>query len=397
MEKSEEFTNLTIMLAAYRMGVSNGLDSQAALESARDARYKINPDNASDNKSYWARAPLGRVAMQLKGYGIAMATMLYADSRDSIKIIRDKAAGREVNQSDLIAAKRLAGVISMHALLSGVAGVPFLVASPMLALAYALSGGLDDEDDLPVADYLRNRITDAYGESVARTLFSGVLGEGISSRVSIDNLILDTKGSGSPSQEADDLVKKLMGPSIGGIWNGYKNYRMYTADEKTAFDSIKTSIPASAANILKSYELYTDDGQSFNKSGNPLLKENLSNVDMLGQMIGLRPADLSFAKSQESAIRQDIAKIDAQRRLALNLYRDVVMLSANNKDTEAALEMYNTVKEFYNGKYPEYQIDEKAEATAKKRALNSSDERLISLSDKKHQQVSGRIKWAFTE
>jgi hypothetical protein len=397
IEKSEEFTNLSILLSAYRMAKRKGASEADALTQARDMRWQVNPANSSENKSLWARTPVGRVMMQFKGYGIAMSTMMYADSRDSIAAARAQLRGEVVSEESKIAAKRLAGVVAMFGLLSGVVGVPFLVATPMLALAYGLAGGFGDEEELPMADYLKNVISEAYGEAAMRQVFSGVLGEGVSSRISLDNLLFDTKGNGAPAKQAEDFMHKLLGPAFGGLYNGAINSAKLYTGEANAFDAMKVTLPAAIANVAKSYELYTDDGMVNSKAGNPLLREPLTNVDMLGQMIGLRPAELAFARDKESAIKSESNAMDAKRRLVLGLYRDIVLLSQENKDSEQAMEIYTLAKDVFNARYPEAQIDAKAEASAKKRAMNAHDEYLISLSDKKQAYLTGRLKWAFKE
>lgn len=403
MEKTDTAANMGMLLASYRAGMESpkvkemararGMtQSDLALQLASEARYRTNPDSSSSNKSYYSRMPVGRVVLQLKGYGIAVATGLYTDLRNAV----DSARTPEERK---YAATRLVGVVGMHALIAGAAGLPYMVTAPFMLLAGIAAQGVGDEEerDKPVKERIRNAIYETYGEGVGNHLYYGVLGAGVSSRVSLSGLVLRDP-FGKEYNTPQDYAIQLLGPTLGAaesyykaVTNFAKNYQVNGVGE-SMWQATQAGMPAAVGNIIKAVNQAENEGRPTQKDGTPILGEDrLTSVDMMMQALGFRPAALVEAQNKVSAVKALQSEFVSERRLILEGYRHIYHAENLGKDRESQLADAEAARQRFNALYPEKAIKDTDLANARKKLDAKASESLIFLPDADRKVIERRF------
>jgi len=370
MSVSENITNMGAMIAAYRAAMeapSTAVEakrrgtttSELALDIATEIRYRSNPDNSASNKSYLQRTPGGRVMLQLKSYGFAVASSMYRDVRS----IADSQSSKE---EKAYAMKHLTGVIAMHAVAAGASGLPFMITAPFALMAWlaasAMGEGDDEQANLPVAVRIKNSIYESYGEDVGNYMYHGILGAGLSKRVTLNNLILQDP-FGKPTNEPVDYLKQLAGPTFGAmesyakVGGAFMDKVGVVGTAEAAKQAVSGGgLPAGLANVIKGYSLYSTPPSQ--KDGTPLLADDnqITTVEALFQALGFRPSKVALASEKVQAEKSLVSGAVADRRVIMEIYRYAFHQASQGGDTEAMIDGANTATQAYNAKYPEKNI-----------------------------------------
>jgi hypothetical protein len=395
MAWAEKLVNLTALLASYRLNIGKGLSSEAALENAKNDMNRSNFDSASINKGAISKTPAGRVLMFLKGYGFSMAMSMMAD----VKKVLDS---KQTKEERRFAAKHLMGIVGAHAIISGMTGLPFIATFPIFLLAAAL-GDADDERDYMVQ--LKEAIYEAFGKENANYLYHGLIGEGLSGRISLDNLIIRARMDGADNKNlSEDWTNQLMGAGIGNINKAWRESVQFKRELETlptelAVKRFAQNLPIPAvANIAKGAVLFEDDGIKYGKDGRPINEIPASNTEMLLQMVGIRSETIANAQTERSTAQTVIAKQNEQRKRLLEMYNALGLEVVKGNVGEEQLELLKDRIQLYNEKNPNKEITEKVlNNRLKKLEENVDDEPLSFIKEKDVDMVTEETPWIFAK
>jgi ADP-Ribosyltransferase in polyvalent proteins len=409
MAWAEKMVNLTALLASYRLNIEKGAKNEgeikaakadpakieAALENAKNDMNRSNFDSASINKGAIAKTPAGRVLMFLKGYGFSMAMSMMAD----VKKVLDS---KQTKEERRFAAKHLMGIVGAHAIISGMTGLPFIAAFPIFLLAATL-GDADDEREYTVQ--LKEAIYAAFGKENANYLYHGLIGEGLSGRISLDNLIIRARMDGADNKKlSEDWTNQLMGAGIGNINKAWResvqfNRELETLPTELAVKRYAQNLPIPAvANIAKGAVLFEDDGIKYGKDGRPINEIPASNTEMLLQMVGIRSETIANAQTEKGAAQTVIAKQNEQRKRLLEMYNALGLEVIKGNVGQEQLELLKDQIQLYNEKNPNKEITEKVlNNRLKKLEENVDDEPLSFIKEKDVDMVTEEAPWVFAK
>ena len=395
MEWAEKFVNLTALLSSFRLNKAKGLSDAQALEEAKNDRYRSNFDNSSINKGALAKSPAGRVLMMLKGYGMAMTMTMMKD----IKTILDKTQTKEERA---YARKHILGMLGSHLILSGLTGMPFIALAPMYALAGLMA---DADDDRPYEEIIKDAVYQYLGKEGGNSMYYGLLGAGMASRVSMNDLIIKSRMEGADEKKAvEDYIKQIFGPAIGNVIRFseksvdlYRELQTLPADVALKRFSQNMPIPA-AANLSKGLGLFEDDGIKYGTDGRPINDTPASNVEMLGQMLGFRPGTIAQAQNEKSAVQSVISKQDKRKKYLLQMHSVLgIEMLKGNVDPDV-MDFFKEQVNEYNAKYPNDQIkDSSLEKRAKKLEARFGDDAMGFIKDDDVDMVESGAPWVFAK
>ena len=394
MSIAEQITNIAIGLAEYRLQKEKGLSGDALEQAIITALNNGNPNNASATKGVYTKVPLGRVAFMLKSYGINVVGMMLRD----LNYIRSQNISPE---EKAIAAKRILGVVSSHAALSGLAGMPFIVWYPIAVALQAIDAD-DEEKELSPENFLKKRIYDTVGAENADAFFYGMLGAGLAPRVSLNDILVRTGIQQGNETWFDSLVQQLTGPGIANISRSIQQVDKLNNDLKTmppeeALAKFTKSLPIPAVmNIFKGKEMY-ETGKAYASDGT-LLAEGLSEKDAILQAIGFRPSKVAEAAIERSAIKEEISKVDKQRNNLLATRRYLYQAVENGLADPEVLDYLQNAIDDFNQKYPGKDISAQVLERTDKRV----DEKRESLkvqykNDEERELAELLVNWAVDE
>ena len=209
---------------------------------------------------------------------------------------------------------------------------------------------LDDEEEQDFEYYTRRYIGDlAFRGGVAG--LTDLLGAeiSVSERIGLSNMLLgSTRYIQGDSWEAQTLGM-ILGPSYGIISKAETAGRDFSnGDYYRGFESIS---PASIKNLMKAARYVGEDGV-YTRRKDPILDNDsdLNAAEILGQALGLMPAELSrrmelrsYAKNMDNAVNARKSKLSKRLYKAR---RDGLPIKRIQKDIDA-----------FNAKYPNNAID----------------------------------------
>jgi hypothetical protein len=356
MNLAEKMTNMSIALAEYRLQKDKGLSDADMEKAIVTALNNGNPNNTSATKGVYTKTPIGRVAFMLKSYGVNVVGMML---RDISAIGKSNLSAEEKK----VAIKRITGVMSSHMVASGLAGLPWLLTQPLAAMLQAVDAD-DDEQELSPENFLKKRIYEAVGADNANLLFYGTLGAGVSSRVSLNDILVRSGVQTGNETLFDTLVNNLTGPGIANISNLFQKSSQFNSDLRTmpaeeAIAKFTKSLPVPAiANIFKGNTIY-QTGAAYAADGTKLA-EGLTETDAILQAIGLRPSKVAEAAKERGAIKEELGKVDRQRANLMAARRYLYQAVQNGMADPEVLEFWQENVDSFNQRFPGKDIDQKA-------------------------------------
>jgi N12 class adenine-specific DNA methylase len=291
-------------LAAYDLARADGLDIEAAYEQAKEFTKDAHLDYSNSNKPPFLQHDVARVLLMFKLFSQGMYWLLGRSAHQSLKGLTP-AARRE-------ARKRLTGMLGMHALFAGAMGMPLLGTLAMVMNA------LFDDDDEPWDFWteIRNFLSDTFGPEIAQAIMRGpvesVTGLGISSRVSLGDLLIREP---DPNLEGRGLVEwgieQITGPLGGMALKAGTAYELW--QDGNTRRALESMTPAPIRNGLQMLR-YADEGVR-SMRGDPLL-EDVSAWNLFGQGLGFAPAELGQKHDANRALKDlEQRTLDRRERL----------------------------------------------------------------------------------
>lgn len=266
-----------------------------------------------------------------------------------------------VSKGDVGAMLELGGVLSMGALFHGLTGMP--IYSLVNATINALTKGEDDEEKrqnfmADDADYrFRYQFMPKHfgqntfmGHSLAEIgtvgLIPAVTGANIGSRTSFDNMWFR---EGKPGQNWAETVQNTILANIAGA-SLVPNFvgAIQDFNEGNITRGLEQALPGFFKGAATAYRLKTEGAET--RGGDQLLNANeLTDAQLVAQVIGFQPTKLSQVQQQAYALKKRITAVDTQRRqlmqkLNSELYEDQPDKAKIQKTIEKMME--------FNAKYP---------------------------------------------
>ncbi|WP_259304767.1 PLxRFG domain-containing protein [Thermomonas sp. S9] len=268
--------------------------------------------NSNANRARWMQSNAAKVFLLFRQYSLNMTWFLwrnfYLGTKGETPAVRKEAR------------KKLAGVLGMTALFSGVMGLPLMGLMFDLANAAAALFG-DDDDPFDAEVEFRNFLADLLGPDVARILTQGPMesltGIEFGSRVGLNELWLRSPDRELEGQAmADYLLEQAAGPVVGGMLvNTLRGSKMIA--EGNTWRGIETMAPKSVKDAMKALR-YGKEGVNTMR-GDPLI-EDVGLHQTLMQLAGFTPAEVTEQYEANNAAKNYEQRILDRRKSLLNAY-----------------------------------------------------------------------------
>jgi len=337
----------------YMMGFEQEYKKTGDFDASVKAGAKLVDDTLGnytgvERPSITTANDLARLAFLFKMYAINTTKFFVQNTRAMFK-------------GDVGAMLELGGVLSMGALFHGMTGMP--IYSLVNATMNALSKGDDDEEKrknfmADDADYrFRHQFMPKYfgqntfmGHSLAEIgtvgLVPAVTGSNIGSRTSFDNMWFR---EGKPGQNWAETVQNTILANIAGA-SLVPNFvgAIQDFNQGNITRGLEQALPGFFKGAATAYRLKTEGAET--RGGDQLLNASeLTDAQLVGQVLGFQPTKLSEVQQQAYALKKRITAVDTQRRqlmqkLNSELYED-------QPDKEKIQTVIEKMMEF-NAKYP---------------------------------------------
>jgi hypothetical protein len=325
--KSELVNRQAAGMAAFRLARAEGKSFDAALEYAARTNKDTNFDYSAANRPPWAQGNVQRIALQFKNYSASMTWLYWRNLHQAFK--------GETPEIRRVAARTLAGITGMTALLAGATGLPIYNTIRTTAnAANALWGDTDEPWNFD--DAFHRWLADNLGPDAARLIAEGptnyLTGANVASRTSMSNLwIRDNNQRLEGADAYHALLEALAGPA-GGILNNY-----YVGSERIRrgefWRGIETMLPTAAKNSMKALR-YAHEGVN-SLRGDPIVPDVSGYEDFL-QAIGFQPAAVANQYRINTSIKNYTGEIKDRRASVMNAYAMAVK-SSDPDDRMAAV------------------------------------------------------------
>jgi hypothetical protein len=321
----EKWTRESLFLAAYRLGIKDGLGHDAAVKKAFDNIKEALGDYDTHAKPRWMQRGLGKMAFALKTFAVLITQQTLGNLFKAIPLL-NKEGKKE-------AIKKFSGIMLTMGLLAGASGVPLATVFYSFAagLVMALGGGDDDdEDELREMDtalwfrsvWLPKHIPDVEIMGVKmydwldRGVMNAVTGLDFASRLQVATIWGQEtpKPTKTPMDAALNLVKDMFAGAYFGLIEQWANaYNAYSlGDNQKAKELIS---PKAIKDWMKA-ERYEKEGVQF--AGKEVIpKGELTPLEIWGQRIGFAPDIIAITQKEgvKAAAAQEKVRIERERLL----------------------------------------------------------------------------------
>lgn len=337
-------------MAAYRLkmidlladGVPKEKAFEQALDYARMANVNTNLDYSGANRPRYMQGNVPRIALQFKNYSIQMTWQYWRNFHQAFK--------GETPEIRKVAARTVAGMTAMTALLAGATGLPVYNAVRATAnAANALFG--DDNEPWNFDDAFHRWLADNLGPDAARLIAEGptnyLTGANLASRTSMANLWIHDNDQGLEGADAyHALLENLAGPA-GGI---VQNYYVGSEDVRRGhlWRGVERMLPTAVKNAMKATR-YAHEGVN-SLRGDPIVPDVSGYEDFL-QAIGFQPAMVANQYRINTSLKNYTGEVKDRRVNLMNAYA----MAVKSRDTESQQTAMQKIAAF-NQAHPEVPI-----------------------------------------
>ncbi len=338
----ERINRETTALAAYRMAVEKGMTHSQAVDEAVRLTHLVHFDMTNSARARALQSDAAKVLMIHRSHSL---NMTYRMLRDLKQMLRGA-----TQEERRIARQQFMGIMGMHALLAGVAGVPFygiaMAAAGLLKDAFG-----DDDDERTPEDMLKKWLYDAMPKEWADIVLYGapskVSGFSLYNRIGFpDFFFRDPPGEMEGRTEAEYYINQFLGPAFAiptQMWTGISHIGKGQVGR-----GVENLLPKGVRDVIKAGRYASEGVLTF--SGDPVVDE-LSAWEMIGQAMGFSPFTVSEAYEQRKGKKGLEARIKLRRAGAMNRY----MLGMRQGDAEMMREAMRDIQAF-NRAYAENAI-----------------------------------------
>jgi len=309
--RGERFNREVTALAAYRLARKKGMGVNEAVLEAHDLTKESHFNYTNANRARVMQSDAAAVVLLFKQYAQAMIYLLARSLQQSIAG-ESPAVKRE-------ARRKLAGILGMTAVFSGVEGLPWL----MDVVALVLETLYDDEDEPWIFEAeFRQFLVDMTGNKnvaamIARGPVDVLTGATISSRVGLDELWLRESNRDVEGEEAyQHWLEQLVGPVPNALLLGPLRAKELIGQEEY-LRAAEAVLPKFAKDGVAAYRYATEGANSMR--GDPLV-EDMDMADVVTKALGFTPTVLSERYEENNAIKRIEQRILQRRQRLLDRF-----------------------------------------------------------------------------
>jgi len=346
---SERMNREITLMANYRLGKSQGLTTEKAIETARELNIDSHMDYSSENAGRFMRSPGMKLLTQFMKYKQGM----YFLWMHSLHTMRKGRSLEERQESRRI----FFGLMTMQTAFAGTLGIPSMGA--LIAVLNVIGGMFDDDDDKwDTKKELRlglHKVLDPMGDAgykLAETILYGAVNAltpiELHNRMDLsDVLIREPIKEMEGRDEGAYRVAGIMGPTAGNVMDFYESIRL--ANDGLWARSVETfpMMPKFGTDFLKAIR-YANENATTQKGA--VIKEMDAQEIML-QALGFSSSYLSRQYDENRYKMERETQVgDAKSRLIADAAK-----AKMDRDNESFKESWADIQEF-NRKYPELHI-----------------------------------------
>jgi len=354
-QNSERFNREVTLIATYDLARKSGMSKQEAIEEAFRINTSVHSHALADAGPRFFQNNIGKVMFTFKRFAQAQIALLGMLSRQALK-----GESAEVRS---VARKQLSGIFGAAYMFSGVQGMPLYGAAEVIASMFNAVLG-DDDEPFDMAESVRESIGDLGYKGPVNQLFN----VDIASRTGFNGMVWRD----DPRRLAEVgpvvyTIEHLMGPAYSAFMNAGRAYDQFKKGQTER--AVESLMPSFVKNGMKGVR-YASEG-ALNSKGVPIV-DDISSYNVMMQIFGFTPADLSEAYARAGAMKEAEKSITDRRGALL----DALYLAKTNGDYEGVVDINEKITTF-NAKHPEQglRIDEstkKRSEAARNNAMKDS-------------------------
>ena len=331
-QNSERFNREITLLAAFDLAYARTGNVDAAINEAMKLTNDAHGVALTETGPRLFQQGFGKVMFTFKRFAQAQ---IYLLSKLFNQAFRDSdKTTREVARSQLV------GIFGSSYILAGVQGMPLYGAIELLATLTHMAIG-DDDEPFDATAYVDNALT----ETGRKGLINKLINLDIAARTGFNGMLWreDYKRMGDVGPVLYTL-EQAMGPAYAafmGIGRG-----IGLASEGEYRRAVEAIAPSYVRNLGKTFRYIQEKGVR-NKDG-VLVVENVGDYNLMMQLVGFAPSEVSYARERASAASKLSDKLVSRRSLLLDQY----YAAWQEKDAEGMNEALDNIMKF-NAKNPQ--------------------------------------------
>jgi hypothetical protein len=302
--KTEVLNRGATAVAAYDLGKASGMNDADAIRYAIDTTKKINTSGLSATAPRYMQHPAGRVFFTFKSFiwntGYVVGRAFHQSFKGESPAIQREAR------------RQLLGIYAMTMAFAGVKGLPFMGAvSTLSTIITTLFGDEDEPFDLDT------ELRAFFGDLLYKGGFNYATNIELSNRAGVANDLLFRDDPRSVAEHGYVLtaMSQLFGP-IGSFALGAGRGAELMAQGEV-MRGVESLVPSFVRNGLKGLRFMQEGALTL--KGEPVV-EDISAYNVLMQVIGFGPADLSNAYEEISMKKEYERDVLGRRTRLLNKY-----------------------------------------------------------------------------
>lgn len=332
----EHHNRQTTYLAAYRLGKTQGMGHDAAVDHAGDLTMDSHFDYSNANRPRVLQNDFAKVALLFKQYSWGVTYRLAREARDMFN-------SELTPEQNVMARKAFAGLLTRGMMFAGVSGLPLSwIATSVIN---AVMGDKDRPFDAEAAAHAS--LEQHLGKTAADAIMTGpvgaISGASLSGGASYNDLWYRPPARDEkPEQQWSDLTGQLLGaiPAIGtNVASGIQ--MMHDGQTERGLEHF---VPPEMSALMKAYR-YSQEGVTNLRGESVLTRDELDNKDLFLQSIGFTPQKVADAYRVNTALKNVSQSIQDRREQLLNRLTVVSGMndSAEIDDTMQQIEHFDSV------------------------------------------------------
>lgn len=362
MHTTERLSREMVFLASYRLNRQAGKGFEEAVGQAVIDTNDALGNYGQYNRPLFMQKGLGKVALQFTMYPLHVTLFLLRNFKNMLPLLNKEGKWE--------ATKIFFGTLGTTWVLTGAQGLP--LQSVISTVMGMLSWFWKDEDkpeelkDVDFETWWRavwlpetighitvggRKLSDIveYGAANALT------GLDIASRTSLNDLWLrDTKETKTARESVLAMAVEKAGPSANLILSFADAYEAFgNGDYQKGIEKMS---PAIIRNLILTHK-YAEEGAKDFKGGDQLLAGGLTNGEIIGQLVGFRPALLSETQQLAFKLNTIRNQLENERTKLMNNAAREYFNGTRTGEWDKYLKQLDKIEKF-NTKHPEFGIDE---------------------------------------
>lgn len=305
----EHHNRMTTYLASYRLGRTQGMSHDDAVNHAGDLTWDSHFDYTNANRPRVLQNDFAKVALLFKQYSWGVTYRLAREFRD-------------MTNSQLPAQERrgatmaLGGLLGRQMMFSGVTGLPFYWLAEKVV--NAVMGDKDQPYDMTAA--VHKQLADQMGQTASDAVMTGpvgaVSGASLSGGASYGDLwYREPSRDLTAPQYATDALAQFSGAVPAVALNAATGASMmHNGQIERGFEHF---VPPEAASIMKAVR-YSKEGVTNLRGEQVLSRDELDNRDLFLQAIGFTPQKVADAYARNTALKNVSKAITDRREQIIN-------------------------------------------------------------------------------